>query len=64
VEETITAKRSDSGVEADNDADSDNDEEDPIILHPRKPSHIAFDRSTVNQRPICAKMTWVCWAKI
>jgi hypothetical protein len=47
VEETITAERSDLGVKADNDHDSDNDEEDPNILHPRKPSHIEFDRSTL-----------------
>lgn len=47
VEATNIAERSNSGVEADNDFDSDNDEEDHNVLHPRKPSHIEFSKSTV-----------------
>lgn len=47
VEATNIVERSNTGVEVDNDFDSDNDEEDRNVLHPRKPSHIEFSKSIV-----------------
>jgi hypothetical protein len=47
VEDTNIVERSDLGAKADNDFDSDNDEEDHKVLHPRKPSHIEFGKCTI-----------------
>jgi hypothetical protein len=52
VEETNIAERRSSGVRAENDVDSDNDDEDPNVLHPSKPSHIEFGRSTVKDKDL------------
>lgn len=51
-EEADVVGKSDSEAEADNDVDTDNDEEDFSILHPNKPSHIVFGKSTVKSEDL------------